>query len=115
MKIFNFLSTVRDHLQSLSLHEHTGHPVKNIKLTDMILEFEGGVETHAGPAEVPELEDLYPESTMFGVLPAYAFFIRHAINIDLLNISASTLHTDARKAILTHDVSELTLHNAPRP
>ena len=92
-----------------------GHPVRNIKLSDMILEFEGGVEAHAGPAEVPELEDLYPESTMFGELPAYAFFIRHAENIDLSNISVSTQHPDARKAIRTLDVSELTLNNAPRP
>ena len=41
----------------------------------MILEFAGGVDDSVDPADVPELEDLYPEATMFDVLPAYAFFI----------------------------------------
>ncbi len=92
-----------------------GHPVRNIKLSDMILEFEGGVMAPAEPAEVPELADLYPESTMFGELPAYAFFIRHAENIDLSNISSRTLQPDARKAILTEDVRGLSLNNVPQP
>ena len=89
-----------------------GYPVKNIKLSNMILEFAGGVTNPVDPADVPELEELYPESTMFGELPAYAFFIRHAEDISLSNITATTIEHDVRKPLLTQDVRGITLTNA---
>ncbi|MEE9460416.1 MAG: glycoside hydrolase, partial [Bacteroidales bacterium] len=92
-----------------------GYPVKNIKLSNMILEFAGGVKDPVNPADVPELEDLYPEATMFGELPAYAFFIRHAENISLSDITTITLDPDMRKPVLIQDVKEITITNAPGP
>jgi len=92
-----------------------GHPVKNIKLSNMILEFAGGIKNPVDPADVPELEDLYPEATMFGELPAYGFFIRHAEDISLTDITASTIEYDVRKLILTQDISGITLTNALKP
>jgi polygalacturonase len=91
-----------------------GYPVKNIKLSNMILEFAGGVKDPASPADIPELEDLYPEATMFGELPAYAFFIRHAEDISLSDITATTIDPDMRKPVLTQDVRGITIRNAPR-
>ena len=81
----------------------------------MILEFAGGVTNPVDPADVPELEDLYPEATMFGELPAYAFFIRHAEDISLSDITAITLDPDMRKPVLTEDVRGLTTINSPKP
>lgn len=92
-----------------------GYPVRNIKLSNMILEFAGGVKDPVDPADVPELEDLYPEATMFGELPAYAFFIRHAEDISLSDITATTLDPDMRKPVLTEDVRGITITNAPKP
>ena len=92
-----------------------GYPVRNIKLSNMILEFAGGVKDPVDPADVPELEDLYPESTMFGELPAYGFFIRHAEDISLSDITTTTIDPDMRKPVLTQDVREITLTNAPIP
>jgi len=92
-----------------------GHPVKNIKLSNMILEFAGGIKDPVDPAYVPELDDLYPESTMFGELPAYAFFIRHAEDISLTDFTASTIEYDVRKPLLTQDISGITLTNALKP
>ena len=92
-----------------------GYPVRNIKLSNMILEFAGGVKDPVDPADVPELEDLYPEATMFGELPAYAFFIRHAEDISLSDIKAITLDPDMRKPVLTEDVRGITITNAPKP
>ncbi len=90
-----------------------GYPVKNIKLSNMILEFAGGVKDPASPADIPELEDLYPEATMFGELPAYAFFIRHAEDISLSDITTTTIDPDMRKPVLTQDVRGIILTNAP--
>jgi polygalacturonase len=92
-----------------------GHRVRNIKLSNMILEFAGGVIDPVDPADVPELEDLYPEATMFGELPAYAFFIRHAENISLSDITATTLDPDMRKPVLTQDVKGINLTNVAWP
>ncbi len=92
-----------------------GFPVKNINLSDMILEFKGGVVDPVAQADVPELEDHYPEGTMFGELPSFAFFIRHAEDISLSNIKVSTHDTDKRKPVLTDDVKGLTIENAPKP
>jgi polygalacturonase len=92
-----------------------GYPVRNLKLSGMILEFAGGVNDSVDPADVPELEDLYPEATMFDVLPAYAFFIRHAEEISLSDVKVNTLAPDVRKPIISQDVSGLTATNAPIP
>jgi hypothetical protein len=92
-----------------------GYPVRNLKLSNMILEFAGGVNDSGDPAGVPELEDLYPEATMFDVLPAYAFFIRHAEDISLSDVKVYTLAPDVRKPIISQDVSGLTASNAPKP
>lgn len=79
-----------------------GHPMENISLTDIRIQFAGG-----GPADVPdvlELEDRYPECTMFGVLPAYGFFIRHAKNVRLRDVELSCATPDPRPPIVTVNV-----------
>ena len=90
-----------------------GHPVRDIKLSNMILEFAGGVQEPVDPSEVPELVQDYPEATMFGELPAYAFFIRHAENISLSDISTRTKDPDSRQPIVTQDASGIILTNTP--
>jgi hypothetical protein len=41
---------------------------------------------------------------MFGVLPAYGFYIRHAKNVELNNIEVSYLKEDQRPAFVLEDV-----------
>ena len=51
-----------------------GHPVENIVLRDVRIEFAGG-GTEEDAKRVPdELPDKYPEYKMFGTLPAYGFY-----------------------------------------
>ena len=54
--------------------------------------------------KVEELETLYPESTMFGTLPAYGMYVRHARNIQLYGLSFELLKEDGRSAIICDDV-----------
>ena len=53
-----------------------GHPIENISLSNIRITFAGGGT--AVSAELPELEAKYPECVMFGPLPAYGFYFRHA-------------------------------------
>ena len=46
---------------------------------------------------------------MFGVLPAYGFYIRHAHGVTLRNVGARLQGSDARSALVVDDVANLTI------
>jgi hypothetical protein len=68
----------------------------------------GGVPPRE-PFETPEREKEYPEPSMFGLIPAHGFFIRHAKGIDLTDIHVSTLKPDGRPALVLDNVKEILL------
>jgi len=86
-----------------------GHPVKDIKLRDFELQFRGGVKRNEGANEVadevPELEELYPEATMFGTLPASVFYLRHLEGIEISDIRVEFKEADERGPIEVVNVS----------
>jgi hypothetical protein len=51
----------------------------------------------------------YPEATMFGILPAYGFYIRHAANITIEGAQFAAVADDARPAFYLDDVKESVL------
>ena len=83
-----------------------GHDVEDIKLSNIRILYRGGLTLDQvakqpadlvntfffrapggvpprEPFDTPEQEKEYPEPSMFGLLPAYGFFIRHAKGIEL--------------------------------
>jgi len=44
--------------------------------------------------DVPESENVYPEFSMFGELPAWGFYIRHVNGLTMKNISVTTREND---------------------
>ena len=56
------------------------------------------------PYDIPECETSYPEPSIFGVLPVYGLFVRHAKNIRFNNVQIETENPDLRPAILIEDV-----------
>jgi polygalacturonase len=85
-----------------------GHPIRNITLSNLTMQMKGGIEAGEYHTEVPELETLYPESTMFGVLPASAFYLRHLENIDISGLNVNFSEPDERETIISEDVRGLT-------
>ena len=63
----------------------------------------GGVPPRE-PYATPEREKEYPEPSMFGMLPAYGFFIRHATGIELNNVDLSYMKEDRRPAFVLDQV-----------
>ena len=57
----------------------------------------GGESEELADKKVEELETLYPESTMFGILPAYGMYVRHARNIQLYGLSFELLKEDGSR------------------
>jgi len=62
----------------------------------------------SGPRDAflpPEQEKGYPEPSMFGLLPAYGAYVRHAKDISLRDVELAVAKADARPAIVLDDVA----------
>jgi len=88
-----------------------GYPVENISLSNISIEFDGGGQKENINREIPEKEKAYPEFDMFGELPSYGFFIRHANNIRFSDVVLKTKSEDARPASYLSDVHSAAFKN----
>ena len=111
-----------------------GHDVEDIRLSNIRLVYRGGLtldDAAKQPAtlvntfffratggvpprpayEPPEREKEYPEPSMFGILPAYGFFIRHATGIHLNDVDVSYEKEDSRPAFVVDSVNDVSLDN----
>jgi len=82
------------------------HPIENVSLSNIQITFKGGI-TEKVDSNVPELEDHYPESTMYGILPTYGFYVRHVNNITFSNIDLRLENEDIRPDFIFEDVKGL--------
>lgn len=87
------------------------HPVKNIRLSNIVIEQAGGMPKDSINHAVEEKPKDYPEATMFGTLPAYGFYIRHASGVTLDGIQFAVKEADQRPAIHLDDVQQSVLSN----
>lgn len=86
-----------------------GQPIENVVLRDINLEFTGGGTAEDANRSVPENVGGYPGVRLFGTLPAYGFFVRHATSVVLKNIRLSFATDDHRPAVVCEDVEGLDL------
>lgn len=85
-----------------------GAPIMDVTLTDVqILMPGGGKRSVEGP--VPENPRAYPEFDMFGALPAWGLYIRHASGVRLRNVTLRAEAPDVRPALVAEDVRDLSL------
>jgi len=83
------------------------HAIENITLDNIRIEFAGGGTVRDARREVPEKIAGYPSGKMFGMLPAYGLFCRHATNLRLHNIDLVFDEDDRRPAVVCDDVRDL--------
>jgi polygalacturonase len=81
-----------------------GHDIEDVKLSNIRIHYRGGGTKEDAARVVPENEKSYPEPSMFGVLPAYGFYVRHAKGITFDNVEVSFEKDDARPAFVLDDV-----------
>jgi hypothetical protein len=92
-----------------------GSDVENVTLANISVEFEGEGKKELVEKQVPERPEVYPESRMFGELPAYGLYCRHVRGLTLSNVRLSTLAPDARHAVVCDDVQDLALDQLSVP
>lgn len=102
----------------------TGLPdryVENITLENIDIEYPGRATkgmAYVGlyrAHEVPEKADSYPEFSMFGELPSWAFYLRHVKGLTLNNVNVRLADSDFRPAIVHEDVIGLKIENSNIP
>lgn len=86
-----------------------GHPVENVTIQNVRIRFAGHGAAKDAERPVPEKETSYPNGSMFGSLPAYGFYCRHARGLRLHNLDLALSSEDARPAIIAEDVEDLDL------
>jgi polygalacturonase len=80
------------------------HPVEDVRISNVRIEQKGGGSRGQGEREPAEMESAYPEPNMFGDMPSYAFFIRHARGIAMDHVKIDYIRPEARPAFVLNDV-----------
>jgi len=105
-----------------------GHPIEDIRLSDIRVVSRGGFSLEqaaqqppavvntfflrgpglSGPRDPympPEQEKGYPEPSMFGLLPAYGLYVRHASRLSFRDVEVGFVKDDTRPAVVLDDVT----------
>ncbi len=82
-------------------------PIEDVRLSNIRIHYRGGGNLVDAKRIVPENEENYPEPSMFGKIPAYGFYIRHARGITFDNVEVSFEKDEARPAFMLDDVKTI--------
>ena len=110
-----------------------GHPIEDVRLSDIRIVYQGGLDLDhvarqppeltntffqrgagaapSGPHDpfaVPERENGYPEPSMFGLTPAYGLYARHVKGLSVHNVEISYAQEDKRPPFVLDDVAGAT-------
>lgn len=95
-----------------------GHPVQDVLLENITIRYEGGADKSKAFTSLDTLEKItenetgYPEFSMFGELPAWGFYVRHAEGIVFNNIKLVLKNDDYRPAMVFDEVKKLMVKGA---
>lgn len=78
-------------------------------LSGIRIESEEGGKADWVKREIPELPAAYPEARMFGRLPAYGLYCRHAKGLKLSELNFKACAAEERPAIVCDDVKDLSI------
>ena len=84
--------------------------ITNIMLKNIVIKFPGGADKTTvkvsidNMKDIPEKPDSYPEYNMFGELPSWGVYIRHARDVQFTGLSITASKADFRTAIVLDDV-----------
>jgi polygalacturonase len=82
-------------------------PVEDVMLSNIHVETQEPGRREWTEREIAEVPRDYPESRMFGRLPAYGMYVRHALGIRMHNVAFKSSATEQRPAVVCDDVTSL--------
>lgn len=81
-----------------------GYAIEDVKLSNIYVESAGGAPASAASIQLPENESKYPEPDMFGMTPAFGFYLRHVRNVEMSHVEIATRSADGRPAFSLNEV-----------
>jgi len=81
-----------------------GHPIEDVTLDNVQIEFPGGGTAEQAARQVPEMARDYPEPGSFGATPAWGLFARHAANLTVHHVVLRRDADDLRPSVTLDDV-----------
>jgi polygalacturonase len=84
-----------------------GHHIEDVTLSNLRVDTVEGGEQEWVAREVPERASAYPEARMFGRLPSYGFYCRHARGVRFKDVRIETRKPDERPMFLCEDMKSL--------
>lgn len=84
-----------------------GHPLKNIILRGVTVEFAGTADPDKILKVVPELDMEFPLNQAWCYLPAFGFYCRHVDGLEFSGVAISRVVEDSRPALLLKNVTGL--------
>lgn len=104
VNISNFVVYNADSRYASIISGIPGNDIEDVKLRDIRIYYKGGGTQEQAAINPPENEKKYPEPNMFGIIPAYGFFIRHVKGIEMSNVEVSYMNDEQRPAYVLNDV-----------
>jgi polygalacturonase len=111
--ISDVVATGIDHRYPAAIAGLFGHPIENVRLENIRLTYNGR-GTDADAARHPEEHaGAYPEPSMFGPLPAWGLWVRHARGLTIDGLQLAVAAPDARPPIMLEDAPDTAISRTP--
>jgi polygalacturonase len=101
--------TVTQARQPIIIAGLPGHPVQNVRLSGITVSKQIASRGPRRLDQIPELPSAYPESTMFGKLPATGLFARHCSGLALDKVVVCPSRSRVFEPMTLSDVTDLDL------
>jgi polygalacturonase len=88
-----------------------GHEIEDLSLSNIRIYYQGGGTAEQASLDPPELEKGYPDPDLFGITPAYGFFIRHVKGLSMSGVEVKFEKDEQRPAFQLSDVHGADLHS----
>jgi polygalacturonase len=82
-----------------------GYDIKDIKLSNVFIQHQGGPYEDLVKVVPPENIEKYPDPGMFGPMPAGGFFFRHVRNLELSHVEVAPMNPDPRPSFYLEGVT----------
>ncbi|MBR2102417.1 MAG: glycoside hydrolase family 28 protein [Prevotella sp.] len=105
ISIMNVVADDCDSLAGIIITGMEGHPLRNISLNNIRLQFRGGGKKVETPYR--EQSTHYPEPRWAGPTPAYGLFARHVDGLRLRDVTFELMRPDERPDMVFDDVKNL--------
>jgi hypothetical protein len=105
VRISNVMASNVDSHHGVLVSGIPGHDVEALALSDIRIAYQGGGSPADAALEPAEEETKYPEPDMFGTIPSYGLYARHARSLSVRDVTFTLDKPDARPAVRLEDVA----------